>query len=422
MTTNNNKIMTASFINAIGTAVPEHQIPQTQIAQFMAEALGMDERDQRRLSALYRQTRIDQRHSVLADYARPRGEYTFYPNTEGLEPFPTVGQRMKIYREEAVPLALRAVEDCLATYQTPTSDKQHPNGPSTEAAGFDMQRITHVVTVSCTGLYAPGPDIELIEALGLPGTTQRLAINFMGCYGAFNGIKAADAIVRSQPDAVVLVVCVELCTLHFQKKGDLDNLLSNALFADGAAAVLIEGKARADRSMRLRSFFCDLLPSGKDDMAWHITDYGFEMTLTSKVPSMIQQGIGQMLSRLLETSGLTIGDIGTYAMHPGGRRILEVIEDQLGLDANDNRYAYNVLRQYGNMSSATVLFVLKAIWQDMPKASSSHEHTTPEGTFNVLSCAFGPGLTLESMILEANYCQVDEPAEVMDLNHAELVS
>lgn len=376
---------TASFITSIGTAVPVHQFPQTQIARFMAEALSMDERDQRRLSALYRQTRIEQRHSVLPDYGRSRGEYTFYPNTEGLEPFPTVGQRMKIYREEAVPLALKAINDCLATYK-----------------GFDKQRITHVVTVSCTGLYAPGPDIEIIEALGLPGTTQRLAINFMGCYGAFNGIKAADAIVRSQPDAVVLVVCVELCTLHFQKKADLDNLLSNALFADGAAAVLIEGSRdgvspRADRSMRLRSFFCDLLPAGKADMAWHVTDFGFEMTLTSEVPSVIQQGIGQMLSRLLETSGLTIGDIGTYAMHPGGRRILEVIEGQLGLDNNDNRYAYDVLRQYGNMSSATVLFVLKAIWQDMQSMAPANEQA-----FNILSCAFGPGLTLESMILEAN--------------------
>jgi alpha-pyrone synthase len=370
-----------SFITSIGTAVPAHCHTQTQIAQFMAEALGMDERDQRRLSALYRQTRIEQRHSVLADYSRSQGEYTFYPNTVGLEPFPTVGQRMKTYREAAVPLALNAIADCLGTY----------------AGDFDKSRITHVVTVSCTGLYAPGPDIEIVEALGLPGTTQRLAINFMGCYGAFNGLKAADSIVRANPDAVVLLVCVELCTLHFQKKTDIDNLLSNALFADGAAAVLVEGQTTnhvPDRSMRLRSFYCDLLPAGKADMAWHVTDFGFEMTLTSEVPSVIQQGIGAMLSRLLETSGLSIGDIGTYAMHPGGRRILEVIEGQLGLDTHDNRYAYEVLRKYGNMSSATVLFVLKAIWRDLPTFSEP---------LNILSCAFGPGLTLESMILDASW-------------------
>lgn len=389
----------ASFITSIGTAVPGNAIPQTQIARFMAEALEMDERDQRRLSALYRQTRIDQRHSVLPDYSRSRGEYTFYPNTEGLEPFPTVGQRMKVYQREAVPLALRAIDNCLSSYP-----------------GFDKSRITHVVTVSCTGLYAPGPDIEIIEALGLPGTTQRMAINFMGCYGAFNGLKAADAIVRSMPGAVVLVVCVELCTLHFQKKNDLDNLLSNALFSDGAAAVLIEGNCgngpcRPDRSLRLRSFYCDLLPAGKEAMAWHVTDYGFEMTLTSEVPTVIQQGIGQMLSRLLERSGLTIGDIGTYALHPGGRRILEVIEGQLGLDQTDNRYAYQVLREFGNMSSATVLFVLKSIWNDLENAASDPDKNS-DGSFNILSCAFGPGLTLESMILEANYNSAATPQNV----------
>lgn len=380
----------ASFITSLGTAVPGNAIPQGQIARFMAEALEMDERDQRRLTALYRHTRIDQRHSVLPDYSHSRGEYTFYPNTEGLEPFPTVGQRMKMYRQEAVPLALSAINDCLTSYP-----------------GFDKQRITHIVTVSCTGLYAPGPDIEIIEAMGLPGTTQRMAINFMGCYGAFNGLKAADAIVRSTPDAVVLVVCVELCTLHFQKKNDLDNLLSNALFSDGAAAVLIEGQARTDRSLRLRSFYCDLLPAGKEAMAWHVTDFGFEMTLTSEVPTVIQQGIGQMLSRLLERSGLTIGDIGTYALHPGGRRILEVIEGQLGLDQTDNRYAYQVLKEFGNMSSATVLFVLKAIWNDLENAATDPDKNS-NGAFNILSCAFGPGLTLESMILEANYTPVVE--------------
>jgi alpha-pyrone synthase len=373
-----------SYINSLGTAVPAHEIPQTQIAHFMAEALGMDERDQRRLTALYRQTRIEQRHSVLPDYNRKRGEYTFYPNTEGLEPFPTVGQRMMMYRQEAVPLALQAIDDCLDSY--PEFDKHH---------------ITHVITVSCTGLYAPGPDIEIIEAMGLSGTTQRLAINFMGCYGAFNGLKAADAIVRSTPGAAVLVVCVELCTLHFQKKTDLDNLLSNALFSDGASAVLVEGTPRPDQSMRLRSFYCDLLPEGKADMAWHVTDFGFEMTLTSEVPTVIQQGIGQLLSRLLEQSGLTIGDIGTYAMHPGGRRILEVIEKQLGLETADNRYAYQVLKQYGNMSSATVLFVLKAIWHDMLTTKTGTDEAQ-----HVLSCAFGPGLTLESMILEAHFTPV----------------
>lgn len=368
------------YINAIGTAVPIHSSSQQRAAEFMANLLQFDERDRRRLNALYRYTRIEKRHTVMADYTRSAGEFTFYPNTPGMEPFPTVGQRMRIYREEAVPLALQAIQDCFRSYPD-----------------FDPQTLTHLITVSCTGLYAPGPDIEIIEALGLPTTTQRLAINFMGCYGAFNGLKAANAIVRSEPGAKVLVVCVELCTIHFQKKTDTDYLLSNALFADGSAAVLVESTPRPEQSFRLRSFYCDLLPAGKDAMAWHVSDFGFEMTLTAEVPNHIQRGIGQLMHQLLSQCKLTLDDIGHYALHPGGRRILEVIEEQLGITATDDRYAYEILRQYGNMSSATVLFVLKAIWEDLMNGAAELDVQRP----NILSCAFGPGLTLEAMVLEA---------------------
>jgi alpha-pyrone synthase len=364
-----------SYITAIGTAVPPYGFSQLQIASFMAEALQLDEHNRRKLQALYRLTRIDRRHSVLPDYGASPGEYTFFPNTPDLEPFPTVGTRMELYRKEALPLAVAAVQDLYR-------DEKRTVQP------------THLITVSCTGMYAPGLDIDLIEALGLPTTTQRTAINFMGCYGAFNALKTADAFVRADPSACVLIVCLELCTIHFQKKTDEDHLLSNALFADGAAAVLVESRPNHEKpapSFRMRTFFCDLLPDGKNDMGWIINDHGFEMTLTSDVPTVIRQGIGQALSRLLERSGLAIEDITQYAMHPGGRKILEVIEQQLGIEPHENRFAYEVLRKYGNMSSATVLFVLKEI----------RNHLLPEsGAGNILSCAFGPGLTLESMILE----------------------
>ncbi|MBC8156415.1 MAG: type III polyketide synthase, partial [Bacteroidetes bacterium] len=256
----------------------------------------------------------------------------------------------------------------------------------------------------------PGPDIELVEVLGLPTTTQRLAINFMGCYGAFNGLKAANAIVRADPSANVLVVSVEICTIHFQKKDETDQLLSNALFADGAAAVLIEGHPRPDKALRQHQFYCDLLAEGRDDMAWHVSDFGFEMTLTSEVPNVIRRGIGGLLSKLLERSGLTIGDISHYAMHPGGRKILEVIEAQLGIGPEEDRYAYRILKQYGNMSSATVLFVLNEIWQELGNGQAD---TSEPG--NILSCAFGPGLTLESMILEA---VISEPTRAKATNSA----
>ncbi|MBU1822856.1 MAG: type III polyketide synthase, partial [Bacteroidetes bacterium] len=213
----------SAFITSLGTAVPAHQIEQNRIADFMAKAMGLNAVDERRLRALYRSTRIRQRHSVLPDYGRSNGDFSFYPNTPGLEPFPTVQQRMVAYRQHAVVLAEEAIRDCLNN--TPVSP----------------DKITHLITVSCTGMYAPGPDIELIGRLGLQSTVHRIAVNFMGCYGAFNGLKTAVALVKADPSARVLLVCVELCTLHFQKKNEEDHLLANALFSDGAAAVLLEG-------------------------------------------------------------------------------------------------------------------------------------------------------------------------------------
>jgi alpha-pyrone synthase len=292
-------------------------------------------------------------------------------------------QRMELYRREAVPLALRAIQACLDDYPA-----------------FSLQTITHLVAVSCTGFYAPGPDIDLVEALGLPGTTQRLLIGFMGCYGAMNGLKAADAIVRADPDANVLVVCVELCTLHFQKSEQPADWLANALFGDGAAAVLIQSKARIGQSFQIQSFYCDLLPESRNEMAWTISDKGFEMTLTAKVPVLIRQHIKVLLERFLKRNSLTVSEVDYFALHPGGRRILEVIEEQLAIEPQKSRFAYEVLRQYGNMSSATILFVLKAIWDELADPLAVTQNRPPN---QIAGLAFGPGLTIESMVLQAQF-------------------
>jgi predicted naringenin-chalcone synthase len=391
--------MPGSYLNAIGTAVPRHCVPQSQIAEFMASALRFDETDRRRLRVLYRSTQIDQRHTVLADYGRQPGDFEFYANTPDLEPFPTVAQRMAVYRREALPLAVRAAEACLGVPELVAAGLDDEPEPLTGLSAADERvpvrvpgEITHLITVSCTGMYAPGLDIDLVNALGLPTTVQRTAINFMGCYGAFNGLKAADAIVRAFPAARVLVVCVELCTIHFQKKRDDDFLLSNALFADGAAAVLVESRPNeVGPSLALRQFFCDLYPDGAPDMAWHVADFGFEMTLSSYIPKLVRRGIGALVQRLLDRAGLDRGAVSLYAMHPGGKAILEAIEQALALTPHDNRHAYATLRQYGNMSSATVLFVLEKLMQKLTPADAGQ---------SVLSCAFGPGLTLESAVLE----------------------
>jgi predicted naringenin-chalcone synthase len=206
----------------------------------------------------------------------------------------------------------------------------------------------------------------------------------MGCYGAFNGLKMAHAIVKAEPTAKVLLVCIELCTLHFQKKNDENYLLSNALFADGAAAVLIESTPRG-MALEMSQFYCDLLPQGKQDMAWNVGDFGFEMVLSSYIPKLVKGGLGQLLTRL--QSHATLPKIDFYAIHPGGRAILEAAEKQLHLSPDDNRYAYDVLREYGNMSSCTVLFVLQRLLA---------ERTPTDHGKHVFSCAFGPGLTLET--------------------------
>ncbi|TDN36665.1 type III polyketide synthase [Hymenobacter sp. UV11] len=365
-----------SYLGAIGTATPPHRLTQPTIAGFMAEALELDADGTRKLRALYRVSGIEHRHSVLADYGRDNGAYEFFPNTPGLEPFPSVGLRMAAYRREALPLALAAVRDSLR-----------------QAPGIEANSITHLITVSCTGMYAPGLDIELVAALALPPSVRRTCVNFMGCYAAVNALRLANDICLANPAARVLVVSVELCTLHFQKSHDPDHLISNALFSDGAAACLVLGQPLPGPTpcLGLQAFHCGLAPEGVQDMAWHIGDFGFEMTLSGYVPALIERGIGQLTADLLQDLPVRREDIRHFALHPGGRKILEAIEKALGLSRDDNRYAYQVLRDYGNMSSATVLFVLR----ELLAATTPADNGAP-----VLSCAFGPGLTMEAMLLK----------------------
>ncbi len=366
-----------SYICAVGTANPAHKIPQMQIAGFMAEALQFDAADTRKLSALYRVSGIDSRHTVLSDYEKQNGDFSFFPNTPGLEPFPAVSQRMAAFREYALPLSLAAIENCFA-----------------QLPAFNPQEITHLVTVSCTGMYAPGLDIEIIGALELSTNIERTAINFMGCYAAFNALKVANTICKAHPEANVLVVCTELCTLHFQKSAEHDHLVSNALFADGAAAVLVSSRPQPGMNLELEAFHCELLPSGKSDMAWHIGDFGFEMTLSAYIPELIKKGIKQLSTSLLSRLKLDLEAIKWFAIHPGGRKILEAIEQELGLTKTDNRFAYGVLREFGNMSSVTVLFVLQKLIAALQPENEDER---------VLSFAFGPGLTMESMLLKIRH-------------------
>lgn len=362
-------------ITAIGVANPPYKQQQKVAAEMVIQMLQLKPANARLLKSIYRSTGIEYRYSVMNDFCKMPGEYEFFPNDHTL-PFPSTALRMQLYKEHAFTLAFSAVKACLASL---------PH--------FDVKEISHLITVSCTGMYAPGIDIELVQALQLHPHTKRSCINFMGCYGAFNAIKMADAICKAEPAAKVLVVSVELCTIHFQKSDASDSIFSNAIFADGAGAVLIEANPRQAKYLTLDAFHCDLLLSHSKDMTWHIADSGFDIALSSYVPAAIESGIAIFTERLLHQQQMELQDLDLFAIHPGGYKILKACEKALNIHAEQNKYAYEVLRQYGNMSSATILFVLKAIWDDLHQGLDNKK---------IFSCAFGPGLTLEAMLLRTN--------------------
>lgn len=371
--------MVISAITSIGIATPKYKQSQQETVKFISTLLNLTPAKKRILTAIYKATGIEYRHSVLNDYCKIPGEFEFFPNHPD-DPFPSTSARMEIYKANALQLSINAINDCL-----------------THLNDIEKTEITHLITVSCTGMYAPGIDIELVHYLKLNPSTKRTCINFMGCYGAFNGIKVADSICRAEPQAKVLVVCVELCSIHIQKKTHLDHLFSNAIFADGAAAVLIESNPSHQKYFSLDAFHCDLLPSTHQEMAWHIADHGFDIVLSSYIPQIIQTGIAIFIQSLLTQHTFTLADIDFYAIHPGGLKILQACEKSLQIHKTENKYAYQILRNYGNMSSATILFILKAIWDDITDAD--HQKT-------ILGCAFGPGLTLEAMLLKT-FCPAD---------------
>jgi len=357
-----------AYITSIGTAVPSNRYPQENIANFMCENMPLSNQDQKKLKLLYRATGISYRHSVLDDFKREKGAFSFFENTINLEPAPSTSKRMALYRSEAIGLAKEAVNDAL-------KDKHR------------MSTFTHIITVSCTGMYAPGLDVDLIKALNLKNDINRLSVNFMGCYAALNALGLARQICEGPGNIKILIVSVELCTLHLQQNSNSDNILAHSLFSDGAAATVVSNTSHMG-DLEIVSNASYLSINGKKDMAWKIGDFGFEMSLSSYVPDIIKDGIKGLAERLVDGQETDLSQIDHYAIHPGGKKILEVIEQELELQKEVNEVPYQILRNYGNMSSATILFVLKQTIKRV-KAGES-----------VLSFAFGPGLTLESLFLK----------------------
>lgn len=339
----------------------------------MQQVFAMDETENRKLRFLYNRSGIDTRYSVICDYSRTLPEWKFYPHSENLEPFPSLEQRMTWFNKYAAPLSVDAIRDCL------------------EGTMHDHE-ITHLITVSCTGMSAPGLDLQVMELMDLPKNVYRTSVNFMGCYAAIHGLKMADAICKTEPNAKVMVVCTELCTLHFQREPTQDNIASSLLFGDGSAAVLVTSDEFAKPGLRIDHFYSEVVPKGKKDMAWELSSTGFLMTLSGYVPELLEEDFEPLVARALNHAGTNKEQITHWCIHPGGKRILEAIHKSLELHNGELQTSYDVLQNFGNMSSPTILFVLKDILHSISGAHARNE------TSKVLGAAFGPGLTMETFV------------------------
>lgn len=359
--------MTA-YLHRIATATPDQVYLQQDIGSWMQELAG-NERQRRLLKALYRSSGITTRHTCIPGFGRDffaRGE-------QGELVEPGTGARNAIYIQEAKELALRAGRQLF---------EQIPEVNTSE--------ISHLITVSCTGFFNPGIDYFLIRDLGLPAATERYHLGFMGCYAAFPALRMAAQFCAANPQARVLVLCLELCSLHIQFGEREDQLLANSLFADGAAAALVSARPPlpGHRALSLDRFVSTLVPEGEADMAWSIGDRGFDIALSGYVPRILGANIAGLVEPLLAENGQTLAEIDLWAIHPGGKAILDQIERALALRPEQVAAARRILRDFGNMSSATILFVLRELLT---------EPVTADG--RICSMAFGPGLTVEMALM-----------------------
>jgi predicted naringenin-chalcone synthase len=351
-----------SSIVSIGLSNPGKPIPQAEISRFMQLAHQLDAQERRKLDFLYRKSGIDSRHSVLDDFQTEEvSDFTFFPKNKELNPFPGTAARMQVFEEKGPELAEQAVRSAL------------------QQAKVEASSLTHLILISCTGMVAPGLELDLMRRLDIPSSVERYCIHFMGCYAAFTGLRLADQLVKANPKARVLVVSVELCTLHFQKEYTEDNLLANSLFGDGAAAAVV---MQSEKGLQIKNYFSEVLWEGEKDMAWKIGDFGFEMRLSQYIPSLLNQGIRRL--RDLFEAKFNFSKVKHVAIHPGGKQILIQVQEAFGLSPEVNQHAFEVLRTCGNMSSASILFVLERMLQD----------SSIQG--DILALGFGPGLTLET--------------------------
>jgi alpha-pyrone synthase len=346
--------VTQAWLNRIGTAVPPHDI-HTEFVEFAQTALS-DTRSRNLFQRMSDLADIEHRFSCFAPGPKPRDHVLDSGGFYRRRAFPSTGARMALYRDAALGLARQAIA-------------------SLDISG-ERDGISHLVVASCTGFTAPGLDFDIMRDAGLASSTERTVVGFMGCFAAVNALKLARHIVRSEPGAKVLVVNLEISSLHLQEQWELEKMLSFLLFGDGCGACLVSAEPTG---LALGQFRAEVLPRSADLITWEIGDQGFEMHLSGQVPGRIRRWLREHGSGLLGDR-----DIALWAVHAGGRSILDAVQHGLALSPEALGFSRDVLRAFGNMSSATLVFVLERILRSA--------HATGEG----LAMAFGPGLTVET--------------------------
>ena len=338
-------------IAAIATAVPSSECDATYHAWALRQLDGR--REAGLLDRMMQRSGIGRRFTVLSDDATYRAEGSFYDTPVA----PSTLERMAVYAREAPELALEAIGKL-----------------------GNLGKVTHMVVASCTGFTAPGLDQVIARRLGLAPTVERVVVGFMGCYAGVTALRTAGHIVRSQPHARVLVVSVELCTLHLQPTDRLESLLAMGQFADGAAAALVTAEGPG---LALGDGLSLTLEDSHDLITWTIGDTGFAMELSGEVPGRLAETLSDEQVAGAVTAGRPVSAIAAWALQPGGKSIVDSVERGLGLPPEKVAASRAVLQDYGNMSSATVLFVLERLMKERPATG--------------IALAFGPGLAMEGL-------------------------
>jgi predicted naringenin-chalcone synthase len=355
--------MTIAHINRIATAVPQHDVHRAFID--FADGLLPEGTSRKLFRRMARLSAIERRYSFINPIVTEDGSWKDEEQIYELGRFPTTARRMELFERFAPQLAREGLDKLSLSEE-------------------ERRAITHVIVTSCTGFYAPGLDFEVVNHLGLSPSVERTMIGFMGCYAAINALKSAHHIVRSEPNAAVLILNLELCTLHFQEIHELEQVLSFLVFADGCAACLVSAQPKG---LAIDSFLALCIPQTSHLITWRIGELGFDMHLSGEVPGEIGRALKESGRQI--TRGKDPLSIDLWAVHPGGRSILDAVEKGLGLPAEALAYSRDILARYGNMSSATVMFVLQQVMQSAQAEQQG------------CAMSFGPGLTAETMLFHA---------------------